>query len=338
MRILFVHIGQRSFQATDLRLLRERNEVRAIDFRWKRETLRSIRDGVRWCDLVFGWFASHHTFLPAVLANLTGKPVLIAASDYDLKENDWIGLKRFGEAATRGRIRKIISNRVLAKADIVLVPSQFSASLALQNTTLRQKPEKLRIVPHGFDVPPPVELRRETIVTTIGDLLPDNWIRKGHREFAAVAARLPHIPFFLVGKASPDGFLDYVRSVAPPNLILTGYIDEDEKAKLLARTAVYAQLSWREGFGCSVAEAMLAACVPVVTQSSALPEVVGDCGYYTKYGDLDGIAAAISVALNDSLLGHRARDRIASLFSIDRRRQALNNIISDLSDRAERFG
>ncbi|HEV3112923.1 MAG TPA: glycosyltransferase [Candidatus Binataceae bacterium] len=106
--------------------------------------------------------------------------------------------------------------------------------------------------------------------------------------------------------ASPQ-FMDRVRKDSPPNLQVTGYLPEAKLAQLLGASSVYAQLSYMEGFGASLAEAMLAGCVPVVTRQGSLPEVVGDCGYYVSYGDDHGAWQAAMAALDDPHLGMRAR-------------------------------
>ena len=60
-----------------------------------------------------------------------------------------------------------------------------------------------------------------------------------------------------------DRFLEMTQ--APPNVTLTGWVEEDELDALYRRAAVYVQASRHEGFGLSVAEAMLAGDIPVVT-------------------------------------------------------------------------
>jgi glycosyltransferase involved in cell wall biosynthesis len=62
--------------------------------------------------------------------------------------------------------------------------------------------------------------------------------------------------------------------------------------------------------------------VPVVTHSYALPEVVGDAGFYVPYGDPKAAAEAIKQALKSNK-GTRARERIEKYFSLKAREQKL---------------
>lgn len=71
-----------------------------------------------------------------------------------------------------------------------------------------------------------------------------------------------------------DDSIDYLKSIATPNVEFTGFVAEDELIKWYQKAKVYNQPSWHEGFGISVAEAILCECIPVVSDCGALPEVV----------------------------------------------------------------
>jgi glycosyltransferase involved in cell wall biosynthesis len=160
-------------------------------------------------------------------------------------------------------------------------------------------------------------------VLTVASLKPDTLLRKGLNEFAAVAARLPQIPFLIAGPQDPAVAAE-MRRTAPPNLRLLGPVYGDALIELMQASAVYAQLSAYESFGMALAEAMLCGCVPVVTDRASLPEVVGATGAIVPYADLDAYAAAIQAALAaPPAAGEEARRQILHCFPIERRRNAL---------------
>ena len=89
---------------------------------------------------------------------------------------------------------------------------------------------------------------------------------------------------------------------------------------------VYAQLSFHEGFGVSVAEAMLCECTPVLSTKGALPEVGGKNAYYTSYGNPYMAAMIIKEALKDNK-GGIFRARIVFNFQIEIRINELRRIL-----------
>ena len=312
-----------SFVGVDHKILASRYQVDWMKFRWSFRNLAWVLTRLRWVDVVFGWFAGHHTFLPAIAARLLGKKIVIAAADYDLANEPW-----FNYGSMRGGLRAWINNRIFSTADAVLVPSKFSLSLALGNTVLRRTPEKVHVIPCGFDNAAPEVVSKEKLLLTVGTVNSEDWIRKGHREFIQVAARFPEVPAYLVGKLAERRLAAYIRAEVTANVSVTGYVSDSDLQGLFSRSQVYAQLSYMEGFGCSVAEAMLARCVPVVTRRGALPEVVGDCGYYADWGNIAESCAAVEHALADGILGSRARERVLDCFPLEKRRRDLLGIMS----------
>ena len=323
MKVLFIHNCLQSFVRTDLELIRAEHAVVEVNFRWSPGCILRTLVGAYSCDLVFGWFCGHHLLLAALLARILRKRLIVASSDYDLANEPW-----FNYGSMRPGLRKRINNAIFTWAERVLVPSQFSRGLAVRNTVLKETPEKLDVIPHGFAVPAAPESPKRPIVITVGAVNEENWIRKGHREFVEVARQMPAIQFYLVGKAASHSFQQWVVCQAPSNLTVTGFLPDNRLWACLSTAQVYVQLSYMEGFGCSLAEAMLAECVPVVCRSGALPEVVGDCGYYIRYGDVGAACEAVSWALQDMQLGRRARSRVLDMFSLERRRVTLRKALN----------
>jgi len=114
----------------------------------------------------------------------------------------------------------------------------------------------------------------------------------------------------------------------PENLEIVGRVTDAELLKYMQKSNVYVQVSAHEGFGCSMAEAMLCECIPVVTGRGAIPEVVGDCGYFVPFNDPPATAEAIKKALDDKENGNLARERIATKFPLSRREEAIISLIS----------
>ncbi len=116
--------------------------------------------------------------------------------------------------------------------------------------------------------------------------------------------------FVVIGRDA--GGAEELRAAAGANVELRGFVSDDELHDAYGSAAVYVQASQHEGFGVSVAEAMLAGCVPVVTPAGALPEVVGDAGIVTPAGDLaDAVRRALAAGPDGA---RRARERVSSAF------------------------
>lgn len=84
------------------------------------------------------------------------------------------------------------------------------------------------------------------------------------------------------------------------NVIFTGFVDDEDMIPLMKRASEVGYVSFFEGFGLPVLEAM-ASGVPIVTTSgSSLSEVAGDCGYLCDPSDPKSIADALGRGLGDS--------------------------------------
>lgn len=323
-KILFIHNSLRTFVRIDHDLLSETHDVVEINFSWLPTCVAKVLREIVRCDVVFGWFASHHTFLPALIGRLLGKKVIICASDYDLAdEPEW------AYGSMRGGVRKFINNLIFQLANSIVVPSLFSKTLATDNTILKKQSQKVHIIPHGIPFQHAPQVQKEQSVITVSLVKRETVWRKGLGTFVDMGKHIPKIRCNLVGKVGASVRQD-LSDRASPNVIFHGFLPDLERDQLLASAGAYAQLSYMEGFGLALAEAMLQECVPVVTNRGATPEVVGDCGIYVPYNDPKAAAEGIREALRLPHLGRQARERVLDLFPLEKRKEAILRLLEEL--------
>jgi glycosyltransferase involved in cell wall biosynthesis len=324
-RILFVHNARTRFVKLDLQELRERYEVTECYLRSRWINAASLYQQVRTHDLIFGWFASWHTFLPVLFARVSGKPSLLVIGGYDLAN-----MPEIGYGHQRGGLKRWVSRRTMRLANSVVTNSYYSRSEAGRNARISE--EDVHAVYHGVEDPfaslPPG--CRGRVVLTVGNVDRANLRRKGHEPFVRSAALMPDLEFVLAG-AWKDDTIDYLRAIATRNVTFTGWLRNDDLYDYYRKAAVYVQASLHEGFGLSVAEAMLAGCVPVVTKAGALPEVVGEFGVSIAEPEPVMIAQGIEEALaynDESRIV--IRQSILDRFPIKQRGQVLEQLIDAL--------
>lgn len=324
MKIYFVHQGFLSFVKKDLKILKQKHQVKAVNN--FNSTLSKIPEnflGVLWCDVVFCWFGGPRFIAPIMFGRLFRKKVVIVAGGYDV-----VRLPEIGYGNMRGGLIAWVQRKLFRFVHNIICISESNRKEAIHNADISA--EKITMIYHGFYPPKKSKKEKEHIVITVGRLSKRNLLRKGLWSFIETAKFFPDIPFFMIGSVD-DGIKERLKNVLPPNLTLTGYVSDKELEDYFSRSKVYVQASTHEGFGCSVAEAMLYECVPVVSDCFALPEVVGDAGFLVKTGDLEDLKEKIALALRDrGELGRKASQRIRRKFSLEARLSALLNLIESL--------
>ena len=213
----------------------------------------------------------------------------------------------------------------LRSATQLICNSEFSRQETIKNTGVYSS--KVKTIYHGVEDCCEKFTPKEALVVTAGNVDHTNLQRKGLEPFVRAAALLPDIPFVLIGRWQ-DNAIHHLRSAAPSNVRFTGWVSDEQLYSYFARARVYLQASRHEGFGLSVAEAMLCRCIPVTTRAGALPEVTGDAGVYLNSQEPNAIADGIRRAFaSDYELGQRARERILLNFPVAKRKLQLFDLI-----------
>ena len=326
-KIAFIHQGEMSFVSKDSDILRSRYQVRDIKF----VQLKNITDvwkGIVQCDLAFCWFGKLHAFFAVLFSKMLRKKLVVVAGGEDVVNEPEI---RYGMFAFWWK--KWCPLFVFRYADLILSVSAFNLSETVQNA--RASNTETKLLYHGFDSNKFKMMdvtEKEQLVITVGGVDWERLERKGYKRFVRSAAYLPEAQFALIGQWHDDA-IDHLREVASNNVTFTGRVTDEELLKWFSRAKVYVQASVHEAFGCSLAEAMLCECVPVVSQRAALPEVVGDCGFYVDDLSPESVAEKVKEALSVSEdLGKKARQRIKTVFPLEKRKMELLRAIEGLRD------
>ncbi len=300
------------FVSIDLEILESRHRAILLVAKRGLTGVAGVFSGAMKASAGLGWFASWHTFPAALGFGLMRKPFLLIIGGYDLAN-----MPEIDYGHQRGGAKKWIARATMHLASRLMTNSNYSRWEARNNAGLDSQP--IAVVYHGvrdlFRALPAKEGR--PLVVTVGNVDQANLHRKGHEPFVRAAALLPEVEFRLVG-AWRDDAIDTLRSIATPNVSFPGRISDDELKETLIDASVYVQASAHEGFGMSLAEAMLAGCVPVVSEKGAIPEVVGECGIYIDEHRVDSLADGIRMGLERSaVLGPQARTRILDNFPLE---------------------
>lgn len=347
MKILFVYpVYKREnkllspYLLNDLKIIRENHSVRECEFISLQEKhfFQILKDiillfcGVFWSNLTFCWFGRLHAFFAVLFSKILRKKVIVVAGG-DEAANITMDGKPFGLSAHP--VKKWFIRFVLRFANKIIAVSKYNMKEILENTQLPRS--KVCLIYHGLDSEifrKVAGVEKERTVITVGNIDSENYIRKGLKLFVESAAFLPETPFIIVGSkfgSKEDDTVERLKEIAGRNVTLTGRIPRKDLVRLLSRTTVYIQASQHEAFGVSVAEAMLCECVPVVSRRTALPEVVGEYGFYLNELSAKELAGKIKEALQHPEYGKLARQRIIENFSLKKRRDKLQNLIESIA-------
>jgi glycosyltransferase involved in cell wall biosynthesis len=205
------------------------------------------------------------------------------------------------------------------RSDLIICVSGFTASQVEQ--LLGVEPARVRVIPHGVDVPTVMPAARENLVLFVGAI-------QKRKNIAGLVKAFERLPgswrLALAGATGGFGAEEQLRAVEGSprraDIAVLGYVSDAELSALYSRAAMFAFPSLDEGFGMPVLDAM-AHGVPVITsRCSALPEVAGDAALLVDPQDPDELGEEmLRLASDENLrqeLSRRGRER-ALLFPWD---------------------
>jgi glycosyltransferase involved in cell wall biosynthesis len=207
-----------------------------------------------------------------------------------------------------------------------IVVSAKSARADLEHY-LGVKPEKIDVVPLGPGLdqqapPTPAPQLRARLKLGDGPLVLCVSPRRKHKNLARLVDAMRSVDATLVLPGYSSGFDDELLEHARgARVVVTGWIDDSDLEGLYAASELLAFPSLAEGFGLPVLEAMRRGLPVACSNTTSLPELVGDAALTFDPESTEEIAAAITGLLGDEILRKRlaaaGRER-AKLFSWER--------------------
>lgn len=284
-------------------------------------------------DVLLMWFVvPSYALALTLMSKALGVKVGFFTGGYDV-----VGMPQIGFGAMRFPLFRAMLKPTVALADVVM-PFSKSAEGQVRKYA---RPRFSEVLYPGIDTRlfTPGTARREGLAVTVSPVTESSIVQKGLRTFVEAAAHAPEMSFVLVGR-SPDGSIERLREIAPPNVeFVERFIPTEELRDLYRRAACYVQTSVHEGFGIAVCEAMACGAVPVVTRRFSLPEVTGDLGEYVPLGDARAVAEAARRTLGAPPdLREALRRHVVENFTIQRREERLADILLGLVRRRRRIG
>lgn len=222
--------------------------------------------------------------VPPRLPRLPTPPAVLTIHDLQ-----YLALPQYFSTARR-RYLQLSMPRSVAAAAVVAVPSEFVRTTVLDAFGDRVAADRVVVVPHGFDPPPPnartepAALRRRyglggrRVVVFPAITHP----HKGHAFLLDVAAATPDDTVFVLlgggGAADEAVAAKIVANRLEARVVRPGRVSTADRDGLLALAAALVFPSEYEGFGAPVIEAMGLGTPVIASDRTALPEIVGDGG------------------------------------------------------------
>ena len=328
LKVLFVYSVLSTFSNNDLQILSKHFNVKSINVttflvpKKNRDWWSYFRliKGLVWSNIVYAWWADLNAFFIVLLCKLFHKKNIIVVGGHEVAYIPEINYGTLLSSKGRFEVKFILDH-----ANKILAVSKFS-----KKETIRfSAPKVIKVVYNGVDTKKfkPAGDKKNIVLTVVNKISRDTIAVKNLDTFLEASSYLPEVKFVVVGAISRK-FKEIIKKQRSSNVDFTGYLEHSILVDYYQKTKVYCQLSSHESFGVALVEAMSCGCVPVITKKSALPEIVGNVGFYAPYKNPEETANVISKALISDK-GFKARKRVKKYFSLQSREKKLIREISN---------
>ena len=344
--ILYFYVGDSPFVNKDIEILSGEYKTKTFNFQFSQKWKTPFQI-IQQCIFLFYHIfsakaivcqlAGYHSFLPVVFGRIFGKPSLIIAAGTDCQSFPSIGYGNFQK-----KILKYFTKSSFQLCSHIS-PKHESLIHCVYNYDDSDFPEqglkyfiqnfkkKFTVINNGYDphLFKNISIKKTNHFVTVSGNLSAAYQQKlkGIDLIIKLAPKFPNCTFTIIGVTETSIFKNLSTNInlLPPvnNADLIHYYSEAQ---------YYLQLSMAEGFPNALCEAMLCECIPVGSNVFSIPEIIGDTGYILNKRNDAELEMLISNVIQSKNyeLGLKARERIKSNYTIDKRKKQLLDLLTQL--------
>ena len=347
-KIIYSQNVRSSFATKDLQVLESAFFVAKFEFIWTSKLLVPVLFLKQFFFLLYHLptskatvtlFGSYHSFLPALMARVFGKPAIVILGGSDCVSFPSINYGNFNNG-----LQGVFTRWSLNLATHI-APVHESLKFAKYDYTDTDFPNQgytvfcpkanapCTAVYFGYDAD--LFQKRSKKVPgsflTVGTINPANFYRKGVDLILADAENRPENTYTIIGGTKEDLPVD---TIVPPNVRLIKSVSYQDLTNHYSTHQFYFQLSMMEGFPSAICEAMLCECVPIGSNVAAIPDIIGDSGFLLFKKDVDELRLLVDQALNAQVaeLGSKARQRIIQNYPKGERMKLLDVVRAEIKE------
>lgn len=169
----------------------------------------------------------------------------------------------------------------------------------------------------------------------VGTLQPRKNIIKMIEAFELLAEDDKKLDLVIAGKIGwlADEILEKVKNSKNKNQIrMIGYVSEEEKSFLYQSAKASLLVGLYEGFGIPPLESMAHGVIPIVSNSSSLPEVIGEAGILVDENDIHSIAEGVKLVLDmtvkqKAVMKRKMREQVKKFSWMESAKKVLDELI-----------
>jgi glycosyltransferase involved in cell wall biosynthesis len=287
---------------------------------------------VRSFDFLIISFAGYWSLFPSLIFKLFNKKVFII-----LNGTDSCSIPSMKYGNLRSPLHKFFIKKSIQNCDLLLPVSESLIKMDISFSKVPQNEIKQGVYNFFKNITTPYlefpnainsefwkDLKRNRIKDSFITVFSERqFYLKGGDLILEFAKQNPSYTFYIVG-------CNLKNINIPANVHLLGFIPKEELLIQYNKCEYYLQFSTFEGFGCSLSESILCGCIPIGSNSNAIPEIINNSNLIIKNKNINELSELINSIRKKPLSEterQNLKENIKVKFSVTNRLNILKGIL-----------